>query len=418
MRALFACFVATLLLPPGSPAHSQGPGPRAASSISAVDTAISRRLEYRLLVRAFERYRVLAADSTIPAFATPSSRAVRPGDSLATSWQLRGRLIALGDLLDTAAYGPNGRYAGPVVAAVRRFQVRHGLDDDGVIGPKTVAALQYPLAMRLRQIELSLDRMRHEPTTDGGPYIAVNAAAFRLFAFEGRVTDTAPTLDMRVIVGRAVRTPTPALTGQLRYLEFWPYWNVPRSILVKEILPKLRRDSAWLHRESMELVGSDDRVLGDTVTPETLDALRDGRIRVRQRPGGSNPLGLVKFDFPNDSNIYLHDTPSKSLFAAARRDFSHGCIRLSGARDLARWVMRGAQAWNDDSLDAALAGAVTRRVSVPRTIQVYVGYSTVLATADGRVWFLPDVYGRESREGAKTSVASRRNDCLPETASR
>jgi murein L,D-transpeptidase YcbB/YkuD len=418
MRERFACAVAPLLLALGSPAQSQGIGPRTAPSITAVDTSITGRLDYRLLVRALERYRVLAADSTIPAFATPSSRAVRLGDSLATVRQLRGRLIAFGDLLDTAADGPSGRYAGPVVAAVRRFQLRHGLDDDGVIGPKTVAALQYPLSMRLHQIELSLDRMRREPPTDGGPFITVNAAAFRLFAFEGTGTDSAPTLDMKVIVGRAVRTPTPTLAGQLRYLEFRPYWNVPRSILVKEILPKLRRDAGWLHRESMELMGQGDVVLGDTVTPETLEALRAGRMRVRQRPGGANPLGLVKFDFPNDSNVYLHDTPSKSLFAAARRDFSHGCIRLERARDLARWVMRGAPAWNDDSLDAAMASSVTRRVSVPRAIPVHVGYNTVLATADGRVWFMPDIYGRDTKAGNKASVASLRDDCLPETTGR
>jgi murein L,D-transpeptidase YcbB/YkuD len=402
----------------GSPAHSQVSGPRTAPSTPVVDSASARRLDYRLLERALARYRVLAADSTIPAFATPPSRSVRPGDSLATVRQLQRRLIALGDMLDTTANNPGGRYAGPVVTAVRRFQLRHGLEDDGVIGPKTVAALQYPLSLRLAQIERSLDRIRREQPTDGGPYITVNAAAFRLFAFEGTGTDSAPTLDMKVIVGRAVRTPTPVLTGRLRNLEFRPYWNVPRSILVKEILPKLRRDAGWLHRESMELVGHDDVVLGDTVTPETLDALRSGRMRVRQRPGGTNPLGLVKFDFPNDSNVYLHDTPSKSLFSAARRDFSHGCIRLEGARDLARWVMRGAQAWNDDSLDAAMASSVTRRVSVPRSIQVLVGYNTVLATADGRVWFLPDVYGRDSKAWNESSVASLRTDCRPETVSR
>jgi len=317
MRERFACAVAPLLLALGSPAQSQGIGPRTAPSIAAVDTSITGRLDFRLLARALERYRVLAADSTIPAFAAPSSRVVRPGDSLATAGQLQGRLIALGDLPDTAAIGTGGRYAGPVVNAVRRFQVRHGLDDDGVIGPKTVAALQYPLSMRLHQIESSLDRMRREPRKDGGPFITVNAAAFRLFAFEGTGRDSAPTLDMRVIVGRAARTPTPTLTGQLRYLEFHPYWNVPRSILVKEILPKLRRDAEWLHRESMELVGPDDVVVGDAVTPETLEALRAGRMRVRQRPGGANPLGLVKFDIPNDSNVYLHDTDASAWRARA-----------------------------------------------------------------------------------------------------
>ena len=407
-----------MLLAPCSPARAQGTAPLTAPSGSVVDTGIARRLDYRLLVRALERYRRLANDRAIPAFATPTSRAVRPGDSLATVRPLRQRLLALGDLTDSAAYGPSGRYAGPVVDAVRRFQLRHGLNDDGVIGAKTVAALQYPLSTRLVQIEQSLDRMRREPPIDGGPFITVNAAAFRLFAFEGTGTDSVPAIEMRVIVGRAVRTPTPILTGPLRYLEFHPYWNVPRSILVKEILPKLRRNAGWLHRESMELVRPDDVVLGDAVTDEVIDALRAGRLRVRQRPGGANPLGLVKFDFLNDSNIYLHDTPSKSLFVEMRRDFSHGCIRLEDARDLARWVMRGSPAWNDDSLRAALASPVTRRVSVPRAIPVHVGYSTVLATSDGRVWFLPDVYDRDSNGRDKTTVASLPAGCKLETTSR
>lgn len=386
--------------------------------MSVVDTGITHRLDYRLLVRALERYRRLADDRTIPAFTMPSSRAVRPGDSLATVRQLRRRLVALGDLTDSTEKGPSGRYAGPVVDAVRRFQLRHGLDDDGVIGSKTVAALQYPLSTRVVEIEQSLDRMRREPPTGGGPFITVNVAAYRLFAFEGTEQDSVPALEMRVIVGRAVRTPTPSLAGKLRYLEFRPYWNVPRSILVKEILPKLRRDTGWLRRESMELMNEDDVVLGDTVTASIMDALRAGRMRVRQRPGGSNPLGIVKFDFPNDSNIFLHDTPAKSLFSELRRDFSHGCIRLEGARDLARWVMRGAPAWNDDSLRAAMASAVSRRVSVPRAIPVHVGYSTVLATADGCVWFLPDVYDRDSKNGDKTPVAALPAGCRLESASR
>ena len=376
------------------------------------------RLDYRLLERALTRYRVLAADASIPPFATPSRLPVRPGDSLATAPQLRARLTALGDFVGDAESDRGGRYAGTLVDAVRRFQLRHGLDGDGVIGAKTIEALQVPLSARVSQIELSLDHIRRESPTGGGPFITVNAAAFRLFAYEGSASDSAPALDMKVIVGRAVRTPTPTLVGTLRYLEFHPYWNVPRSILVREIIPRLRRDPAWLRRESMELVGEGDAALGDSVTPAVVDALRAGRLRVRQRPGGSNPLGAVKFDFPNDSDIYLHDTPSKSLFSQARRDFSHGCIRLASARDLARWVMRGAPAWNDDSLDAAIADPATRRVAVPGAIPVYVGYNTVLATADGRVWFLPDVYGRDPNVPRQSPVTSSPADCQTEAARR
>jgi murein L,D-transpeptidase YcbB/YkuD len=360
-----------------------------------------QRLDYRLLMRALARYRALAADSTIPAFAVPSGRTVRPGDSLVTVPQLRARLTALGDLASGAAADSRGRYVGSVVAAVRRFQLRHGLEDDGIIGPRTLAALQFSLALRVPQIELSLERIRQEPRLDSGPFITVSVPAFRLFAFDGRGMDSVPALDMKVIVGRAIRTPTPTLVEQLRYLEFHPYWNVPRSILVKELLPKLRRDAGYLKRENMELVGQSDAVLGDTVTPAVIAALRAGQLRVRQRPGAANPLGLVKFVIPNDSNIFLHDTPDKVLFSSVRRDFSHGCIRLEDARDLATWVMAGHPAWNEDSVVAAMAGTETRRVPLPRTIPVFVEYNTVLATADGLVWFLPDVYGRDGGTRAR-----------------
>lgn len=366
------------------------------SPAALVDSLVTRRADYRLLVHALARYRAFAADTTIPPFPTPRVMPVRPGDSLAALGALRARLSALGDLRGDA--GPSGdtRYSGDVVAAVRRFQRRHGLDDNGAIGPETVAALQTPLALRVREIELSLDRTRAEPPVDSGPYIVVNVPAFRLFAWNGGDGDTAPALDMRAIVGKAVRTPTPTLVNQLRYLDFWPDWNVPRSILVNEILPSLRRDSLYLQREHMELVGRGEVALGDTVNPAVIEALTAGALRVRQRRGPTNPLGRVKFVSPNDSNIYLHDTPNKALFERARRDFSHGCIRLEHARALAIWVMRDHSGWDADSVDMAMAGPEFRRVMLPRTIPVFVEYNTAMATADGAVWFLPDVYDRDA----------------------
>jgi len=392
---LFAVAALTLALAPTTRHPAVAGAPCAVPPAPAVDTAVARRLDYRLLMLAHERYAALAADSAIPALPSPSGRLVRPGDRLSSVSLLRARLAALGDLEVTSSPEPQGRYAGPVVAAIRRFQLRHGLEDDGIIGPQTLEALQFPLALRVRQIERSLELIRAEPPTDGGPFITVNVPAYRLFAFDGTGTDTVPALDMKVIVGRAEHTPTPTLVERLQYLEFQPFWNVPRSILVKEILPRLRRDRAYLHREDMELVGRRDVALGDKVTPDVIGALREGRLRVRQRPGGSNPLGLIKFGIPNDSDIYLHDTPAKELFSSVRRDFSHGCIRVQDARDLATWVMRGRPAWNEDSVKAAMSGGETRRVPLPGTIPVFVEYNTVLATADGRVWFLPDVYGRD-----------------------
>ena len=392
VHALTALMFALVLATPES-----GAGQGLASFANPADSTLARRLDYRLLERALARYRALAADTSLAAIVQPSGRVVRPGEPLAMVSQLRSRLIAFGDLAATAPVDSEGVYTGPVVEGVRRFQQRHGLEGDGVIGRATLAALQSPPSLRVAQIEQSLEHMRLEPATNGGPYITVNVPSFRLFAFEGTDADSAPALDMKVIVGRSSRTPTPTLTGVLRSLEFWPYWNVPRSILVKEVLPKLRRDSTYLRREDMELVTADGDAVGDTVTADVMLALKAGQLRVRQRPGASNPLGTVKFVIPNDRDVFLHDTPGKELFTIARRDFSHGCVRLQGARDLAIWVTRGLPGWTADSVDAAMCGPLTRKVPVPRIIPVFLEYNVALATADGRVWFLPDVYRREPK---------------------
>src|SRR5688500_14839108 len=167
---------------------------------------------------------------------------------------------------------------------------------------------------------------------------------------------------MRVIVRKALDTRTPVLVEQLRYLEFQPYWNVPRSILIGEILPQLRRRPRYLREHDMELVGPRDRVLGDQLTPDALSRLAGGALRLRQRPSPRNPLGRVKFVFPNAADVYLHGTPDTALFARQRRDFSHGCIRVERPEDLAAWVLRDLPAWSRDSVHAALTARPTRRV--------------------------------------------------------
>ena len=358
-----------------------------------VDAAESRRPDFRYLALARDRYRALAADRTIPEFPTPAALPVRPGDSLPSIAALRRRLDGLGDLGQVTAADTGLVYAEPVVGAVRRFQRRHGLSDDGIIGRATVAELQVPLDIRVRQIEAAMERIRLEPQVDSGPFIIVNVAAFRLFAYSGVANDTAPALGMRAIVGKAVRTPTPMMFEQLMYVDFRPQWNVPRSILLHEVIPNLRRDPTYLRREDMELVDVHGAAQGDDVTPAVIDALAAGTLRVRQRRGPRNALGLVKFVIPNDSNIYLHDTPNKALFADARRDLSHGCIRLEKARDLAVWILANVHGWNADSVDVAMAGPEFRRVALPRPIPVILEYNTAMATKDGIVWFLPDVYG-------------------------
>jgi murein L,D-transpeptidase YcbB/YkuD len=193
---------------------------------------------------------------------------------------------------------------------------------------------------RVRQIELALERLRWLPPLGRQPFVVVNIPGFRLFGFDSAGGTGAPSFSSRVVVGRALDTETPVLYELMRYIEFRPYWNVPRSILVNEILPRLGRDPEYLRRYRMEVVGPADRSLGDSVTDDVRRRLARGQLRVRQQPGPSNALGLVKFVFPNAASVYLHDTPDTELFERSRRDFSHGCIRVEDAAALAVWALR------------------------------------------------------------------------------
>jgi murein L,D-transpeptidase YcbB/YkuD len=246
----------------------------------------------------------------------------------------------------------------------------------------------------VRQIELSMERLRWLPHLDGR-FVGVNIPMFRLWAVEA--THTSP-LAMNVIVGRALDTRTPVFVARMRQVVFRPYWNVPRSIVRGELLPLLRRDPAYLARHDMEIVrdaGDDARVVD--ASPANLLLLRDGALRLRQRPGQRNALGLVKFVFPNDSDIYLHGTPAQQLFARPRRDFSHGCIRVEDPVALAEWLLRNQPPWSRERIVAAMNGERTQFVTLARPLPVVLYYVTALAAPDGSVRFADDVYGHDAR---------------------
>ncbi|HET8623478.1 MAG TPA: L,D-transpeptidase family protein [Gemmatimonadales bacterium] len=356
------------------------------------DQAAPALTQYRNLRALLARYRRLARD-TVAFAALPAVPPAMPGQPYAALTELKRRLVLVGDL--AGAGSGDTLYTGEAVEAVRQFQRRHGLEPDGVIGPATSAALNVPPARRVRQIELALERIRWLPPLGREPFLVVNIPAFYLFGFDSAGGTGAPSFTSRVVVGRALDTETPVLYESLRYVEFRPYWNVPRSIVLNEILPRLRRDPEYLGRYHMEVVGPADRLVDDTASSDLLRRLTGGEIRIRQRPGLSNALGLVKFVFPNAASVYLHDTPDTELFSRSRRDFSHGCIRVEEAEALAVWVLRGQPAWDSAQVHAAVKGPGTRRAFLTRPMPVAILYTTAVATPSGEAWFFEDIYDHD-----------------------
>ncbi len=365
------------------------------------------RVQYDELRRMLARYRSLAADEALVPPAAPDG-AVRPGEPYAGLDALHRLLTALGDLPAGTPMPAPPVDDGAFVEAVRRFQVRHGLEPDGIVGRRTSAALRVPLAWRVRQIELALERLRWLPDPDGLRVIAINIPMFRLWAWEPGQGSLAPALGMGVVVGRALDTQTPVFVEELREVVFRPYWNVPRSILRGEILPQLAREPGYLDDQNMEVIGwgAGDRPVA--LTPETLAELRRGTLRVRQRPGPGNALGLVKFVFPNDLHVYMHATPEKELFDRYRRDFSHGCVRVEKPVDLAEWVLGPRPEWTRDRIRSAMEGPGPTRVQVESPVRVLLFYTTAaVVPEDGRIHFADDIYRHDTRlDEALTALAN------------
>jgi murein L,D-transpeptidase YcbB/YkuD len=377
----------------------------AGDALPALAASLEPRLvQYRYLRRALAEYRLLAEDPTLGVL--PAGRTVHPGEPYEAADALERLLVALGDQPPLREVPAGASYGGPLVEGVTRFQERHGLAVDGVLGPATFRALNLPLRWRVRQLELAMERLRRLPPVSGGRLVVVNVPAFELFAFDSAGAIGMPALASRAVVGRAIDTRTPVLFEELRYVDFWPYWNVPRSILVNEILPILPRRPDYLRRNAMEVVDRHGRVRGDRVTPAILAGLRDGTLRVRQRPGPHNALGPVKFVFPNAADVYIHGTPHPELFQRARRDLSHGCIRVENFGGLATWVLHGLNGWTTDSTAAAVAAGRSRRLTLADPLPVAVFYTTAAATADGRVRFYEDLYGLDRRLDAELRAPS------------
>lgn len=375
---------------------------RAADVPAAISAAEPPYVGYRALERVLARYRELAADTTLRAPARARAT-VKPGAAYADAPALARLLAALGDL-DTAVVPPPRTdsvpvYRGALVEAVVRFQRRHGLDPDGAIGPATMRELRVPLAERVRQIELTLERWRWLPERAPERYVVVNIPAFRLYAFEDDPTACRPILEMNVIVGQAEgRHDTPVFSATMREVVFRPYWTVPLRIVRNEFIPTYRRHPEYFEVGEFEIVrpgAPDAPTTTYPPTPANIARVAAGDLQVRQRPGPQNALGFVKFVFPNRYNVYLHGTPMQELFATSRRDYSHGCIRVEEPNDLAELVLRGQAPWDRASIEAAMEGTRTIHVPLARPFTVFVLYATAVANAEGGVSFYPDLYGHD-----------------------
>ena len=325
-----------------------------------------------------------------------TGKTIAPGDAYPGVPQLVRLLRLVGDLPPDAIVATDATvYQAPLVDAVKHFQTRLGRTADGKITPQTLADLNVPLATRVREMQLILERWRWLPIGLHDAPIVANIPEFRLRAYDENFKVA---LTMNVVVGKAYDHNTPVFEDSMQYLVFRPYWSVPYSIAKAEFIPKIVRDPDYLEKKGFAVVDSRQEVVASGAIPsDVLQQLRSGKLFIRQNPGPKNSLGLVKFIFPNSYNIYMHDTPEQTFFSKSRRDFSHGCIRLERPADLAVWVLRrNSGDWNLERVRAAMNGSATQQINLARPIPVLIVYGTVIVTEDGTVHFYDDIYGHDA----------------------
>ena len=354
-----------------------------------------RQREYREMVEALEEYREIQANGGWPSI--PGRKKLGPGSEGASVMALRKRLDATGDL-----DGSGGKpvYDDEVAGAVARFQERHGIPADSVVGPATLTALNVPVESRIRQIELNLERYRWLPSDFGKRYILVNIPDYQLYAYdEGKQA-----LTMRVIVGDEYGHTTPVFADSMTYLVFRPQWDIPRRILVDEVIPKVREDIYYLAKHGYEVIDTArNEVISDPSAIDWSDLdTTEIHFRVRQKAGKDNALGNVKFMFPNQFSVYLHDTPADHLFDRSKRAMSHGCVRVEDPVKLAGYVLAPQGDWTEQRISEAIAppgkgeSVTPITVDLKQPVPVYLVYLTAFMR-DGILHFRDDPYGKDSR---------------------
>jgi L,D-transpeptidase YcbB len=308
---------------------------------------------------------------------------IKLGANSPTVVSIKRRLQATGELpgSDTTSL-----FTDTLENAVKAFQETHGFDADGIVTPALIKEMNVSAVERIQQILINMDRMRWMPSRPDGNLIMVNIPEFVLHVWEGKQK----VFDMEVVVGKEGHNTT-MFTGNLNQVVFAPYWNVPQSIVEKEILPEIEKNPNYLAEQNMEQTGVDE----------------DGVPEIRQKPGGKNALGKVKFLFPNSFNIYFHDTPAKSLFNKSKRAFSHGCIRLSDPERMANYLLRNDPDWSPEKIADAMNSEKEKFVKVKAPVPVFITYYTAWVDEYGKLNFREDIYGHDSAMAVKMFGAPR-----------
>jgi murein L,D-transpeptidase YcbB/YkuD len=345
---------------------------------------------YSRLLNAIEKYHSLNDDFE-PIILQNKSLTI--GDASAEIIKARKRLYELGDYKNTNL--TSDTFDETLATAISDFQFRHGLEADGILGKKTVREINKSAESRALQLEINLDRARQISTLNDDRYILVNVPAYKLYFIENGKT----IFETRVIVGKK-KHKTPTLTSEISEFVLNPYWNVPKSITVNEIIPKLQEDPEYLSKNGMKIIArSNNQSYG--IESEFIDWTAIDRenilLRIQQKPGKKNALGRVKFLFPNDYQVYLHDTPSRNLFAHNSRAFSHGCIRVENPLELAEVLISDSERWTSEKLHYYASRGKTKTIKLEKPIPIHITYMTAWADEHGIINFRPDIYKRDSQ---------------------
>lgn len=322
--------------------------------------------QYHLLRNYLKRFREIEKNNTWIMIKADKKK-YQPGDSSPAITAIRKKLFLAGDLPDDNG---SALFDDSLKLGVLHFQSRYGLTEDGIAGPAVLREMNTPLSKRIQQIIVNMERARWINPNPPGNFLLVNIPQFKLSVIENDSIQWTS----NVVVGKEMHK-TVIFRGDLKHVVFSPYWNVPPGILKNEVLPAIKRNPDYLRKNNMEWYGN----------------------TVRQRPGPDNPLGLVKFLFPNSYNIYLHDSPSRALFEQQKRTFSHGCIRVAEARKLAIYLLRNDSTWTEARIDKAMNMGKEQYVTLQKTIPVNIVYFTAWVDRSGRINFRDDVYKRDSR---------------------